>query len=333
MKKRYDTSGGSTSGSEDESAVGHDSIEQTADNRVSINARVIEARIAKLFNFTAFESKPRFWLDTGSKDMNGVFGSKKRGIAYGKIIEIRGEEHAGKSTISKILAGMAQREGAGVGRIDLEDDRDTVWDTKLGLDVDSIVTIYPQLGYKGKNKQKVIMKSAEQMFEEAEAAMELLRKEGCDKQFWWIDSVAQIQTAMQVDAGSTKKNMRTAMDRAQFLSSVLPHWAALAANYNAIIVLVNQLRDNIGVRFGPTETSPGGRAMRHNCAVRVNVRRIKNGKLIRGARVIGIRGKAVNFKNKSGGGSNEGRVAAYKINWGVKPVKIEFMSLEEAVEE
>src|ERR1700722_1580386 len=72
-----------------------------------------------LKHYTAI--KPvRYWLDTGDEDLNAIFGSKEKGTPYGKIIELSGYESHGKTAQLYKLGGIAQRDGAEAGIVDLE---------------------------------------------------------------------------------------------------------------------------------------------------------------------------------------------------------------------
>ncbi len=259
----------------EERASGHGNWDDEKKSKaVKFDASELQASIGKLLKFSTFEPEQRYWLETGSEHLNGVFGSKEKGIPYGKVLELSGEEHAGKTLLSTIVAAMAQQDGAGVGRVDLEDSRDDDWEVRLGLDPSSVVTIYPKLvlpkapipedgeapekeakpkkGAKKKKKKLLIprLQSAEEMFEEMKVGMALLSQKGFKKQFWFLDSIANLRTDMQLEAGTSGQNMRTRNDRAMLLSEVLPELAGLAANYNATVFLLNQLREKPGVMFG-----------------------------------------------------------------------------------
>jgi RecA/RadA recombinase len=305
----------------------------------------IKNKISKLLKYSAFEPEHRYWLDTGYPDLNATLGSRKQGLPYGKIYELSGIEHGGKTALATIIAGMCQRDGAAVGYIDLEDSYDIDWATRLGLDCERVLPLAPKLIYAGKSKARkgqpdvvnatlgrmgvtkdLKLESAEMLFAEAEAAMALFSEKGYKKQFWILDSVANIQTEMSIDAGTTDRNMRVNLDRAMFLSNTLPRWAALAANYNAMIFLVNQIRDKVGLVFGSPEYTPGGRALRHACAIRAKVRRGEGGGRLKiDTRIVGIKGVIQNEKNKAGQGSVERCLVGFKIRWDKVPARIEFM--------
>lgn len=300
---------------------------------------VIQSEIHKLLKLSTFEPEQRYWLDTGSPDLHAVLGSRKLGLPYGKLYELSGLEHGGKTTISLILAAMAQQDGAGVGYIDVENSRDELWSRKLGLDYGSVLPIYPKLvkpkpkkddeedgDEKKKQKKKKTptipyLQSAEDLFEEAEMAMYILSEKGYEKQFWIVDSIAMLQTEKVIFAGADQ-NMNTRLDRAKFLSELLPRWAGLAANYNASVFFVNQLRMKQGMVFGDPLYSPGGKALDHALSIRGRVKRGK--RELHNGKVVGISGTIENRKNKAGGGSVEQCKCSFRILWNRAPAKVEF---------
>jgi recombination protein RecA len=304
--------------------------EPVAESRVKpIKVSDIQNNVRRLLKYSTYEPDQKYWLDTGSPHLNAAIGSREKGLAYGRFIELSGAEHSGKTALSLVLAGMAQRDGAAFGYIDLEESRDEDWSRKLGVDWDNVVQVYTKMLIKGKQKEK-FMQTAEELFEEVETTMKEFERCGFEKQFWLLDSIADIQPATAVEAGTTGINMRTRLSRASFLADILPKFKFLARNYNALFILINQLRDKPGVMFGNPETTTGGRALRHACAVRSKVARVKNGLLKKNGKVIGIIGKVSNYKNKVGGGSNQGESCGFKILWPRMPAKYEFMSQEEA---
>jgi RecA/RadA recombinase len=223
---------------------------------------------------------------------------------------------------------MGQRDGAAAGYIDLEESRDPIWSTKLGVDWGAVTKLYPELV-----RQKTgapILLNAEQICNQAEQAMYLLHKAGARKQFWFMDSIAMLIPATQMEAGLTGINMRTKLARADFLSTMLPRWAGLAANYNALILVSNQMRMKIGsfVMGDPDETT-GGKALRHVASIRVRGRRLKGGRLKQGTNIVGLAGVFRNTKNKSGGGSVEGCEAAFKVRWDKPKASVKFMTVDE----
>lgn len=295
-----------------------------ASQALDINGDAIQAAVEKMLKLSAFEPEHRYHLNTGSPYANAVFGTKDLGIPYGKVVEIAGAEHCGKTLVSNVLMGLAQEDGAAGGYIDLEESRDGVWSTKLGVRWDAVTKFYPMLVRQKKGPP--VLLSAEEICEQAETAMHLLAKQA-QKQFWFLDSIAMMVTAKQYAVGLSDSSMNSKLDRAMFLSTLLPRWAGIAANYNALIFVSNQLRSKVGgfVMGDPDETT-GGKALRHVCSVRVRGRRIKGGRLKQGKAVVGLAGVIRNIKNKSGDGSVEGAECGFKILWNRPRAKVEFMS-------
>src|ERR1700693_4430743 len=89
--------------------------------------------LEKQLGFVTFSRPPRFWLKTGSKRLNRVLGSEKLGIPYGKEITLAGKQSSGKTMLALRLAGLAQKDGAKVGWIDVENSFDPEWAKKQGL--------------------------------------------------------------------------------------------------------------------------------------------------------------------------------------------------------
>jgi recombination protein RecA len=311
---------------------------KTVEKKVSLHADVT-SDIRKLVKLTTFKPAQRHWLDTGYPDLNAALGSRTLGIPYGRIIELRGPEHGGKTALALLLAGLAQKDGAGIGNIDVEQSRDRPWSEKFSINYDNMIRIWPKLiARKGKPPR---LESAEELFQEAEAAFGALAARGFEKQYWFLDSIAMLRTRYAI-LGSKKqekkgdapdRNMRANADRAAFLSEKLAEWASIAAGYNALIVLVNQLRTKPGVVYGDPTYSPGGKAMVHACSIRADVARLKHGRLTNAGKVVGLLTKVRNFKNKAGGKSVQGEECAVHIRWDKSLVRVKVFSADDMEDE
>lgn len=252
-----------------------------------------------------------YWLDTGNKLLNSVFGSEKKGIPYGKIIEVAGYESHGKTAQMYEIAGLAQRDGASVGIWDLELAWDPTWARKRGLDPDKVIVFQPVIGNFGTEKQKRMI-TAEEQCEEIELWMKrTYARNPTGRIFLGIDSIAAMVPKEAEEAG-LEQNMRTRVSVASFLSWLLPRWQARASNYNAMMFLVNQIRVAPGKMFGNPEYTPGGNAVRFFCAIRVKMRR-KGGAILKEGTPLGFKGVIKNWKNKSGEGSEEHKEIGFKM--------------------
>lgn len=314
---------------------------------LDIDGDSIEAATEKVLKMSVFEPAHRYWLDLKNKYLNAVLGSAEKGVPYGKVIEIGGPEHTGKTMLATILMGLAQHDGAAAGYMDLEDSRDEQWATKLGVRWSAVTKFYPKLVRPTSKKnasdeeKTLVLKSpprlltAEEIFEQAETAMFKLSRLGAERQFWFLDSIAMIVTAKQYEVGISGATMNSKLDRAALLAQVLPRWAGLAANYNALILVSNQMRSKIGgfVMSNDPDDTTGGKALRHACAIRCRTRRVKGGRLKNGKNIIGLAGCIRNIKNKAGEGSQEGAECGFKVLWSKPKASIEFMSMAELKED
>jgi len=256
----------------------------------------------------------------------------------------------GKSVLQKLIEGEAQKDGAVVIHGDIEDSDDPPWNVKLGVDNDQLILVKPKMiilsmpqAHKDANKvakeawtakpaawklehpykrpfdPPLRPQTAEEIFEEIEKLVEKLHAAGVEKMVVAIDSLANLSTKMQLEAG-THTNMRTNSDFPMFLSQNLKRWQTLASNFNIMVLLINQIREKPGVMFGDPIYEPGGRALRHNCASRNRARRAGNGKIFLAGKLIGISGILKNTKNKSGEGSMEQQMCTYMVEWNDKPL-------------
>lgn len=264
----------------------------------------------KLKHFTT-EKTVKYWLDTGSALLNGVFGSEEKGIPYGKMMELSGMESQGKTALMLWLASLAQRDGAKVAWVDLEDSWDPEWAGALGLKIEEVYPFRPEIGTFGKETEER-QTTAEELLTEVEEWVKRRGKENKDgRLFVCVDSIAAMLTEEEAAGGIQDQNMRTKVSLASFLSRLLRRWVALVANYNVMMVFINQLRIAPGA-WGNPEYTPGGNAVRLYSSVRVRMRR-KSKKILKGGKPVGIKGVMSNWKNKAGGGSREGLVTGYKL--------------------
>jgi RecA/RadA recombinase len=264
---------------------------------------------------------PEYWLDLGSPYANKVFGSKKLGVAYGKMIRISGPTSSGKSALAYWIAGLAQQDGADVAEIDGENSWDPKHVKHKGLDPDKVALFYPEYGefkYKSKRKQDKIVKdtveAAEDLFERVEIWMKLRRRQNPDGKLCIIvDSTTSFDPEEALMAGMTDQNMRTKSASAVFLGNLTKRWVALAAHTNALVIFISQLRTNIGQMFGEKRYAPGGQGIGYYVAIDVWMQRVKGGKIVKHGKQVGVKGILTNKKNKAGGGSVERKKSGYKM--------------------
>ena len=209
---------------------------------------------------------------TGSISLDIALGHG--GIPKGRIIEIYGPESAGKSSLALHMVAEVQKQGGIAGFIDAEHALDPVYAKNIGVDVKNLYISQPDYG--------------EQALEIAET---MIRSGAID--IIVVDSVAALvpKKELEGEMGDSVVGLQ-----ARLLSQALRKLTAILSKSKCSIIFINQLREKVGVMFGPTETTTGGRALRFYSSVRLDVRRIET--LKQGGESIGNHVKVKVVKNK-----------------------------------
>ena len=88
-----------------------------------------------------------------------------------------------------------------------------------------------------------------------------------------VDSVPSMITKKEFEEEDFEKEGQRGRIAA-LLSSKLPKIVSKAEETGTTWIFVNQLRDEMGgMLFGPTTHTPGGRALKHYCSLRIQVNR------------------------------------------------------------
>ncbi|HEY8921202.1 MAG TPA: recombinase RecA, partial [Candidatus Limnocylindria bacterium] len=212
------------------------------------------------------------FIPTGSIALDLALGVG--GIPRGRITEIFGPESSGKTTLCYHIAANAQRAGGIVAFIDAEHALDPTYAKNVGLNVDELLVSQPDTG--------------EQALEIAET---LIRSNGVDVVI--IDSVAALVPRAEIEGEMGDSFMGL---QARLMSQALRKLTGAINRSNTALIFTNQLREKIGVMFGNPETTPGGRALKFYCSVRLDIRRIET--LKNGTDAIGSRTRVKVVKNK-----------------------------------
>jgi recombination protein RecA len=84
--------------------------------------------------------------------------------------------------------------------------------------------------------------------------------------------------------------------QARMMSQAMRKLTGTLNRTQTMCVFTNQIREKVGVMFGPTETQPGGRALKFYSSIRLDIRRIET--LKDGTEAVGNRVKVKVVKNK-----------------------------------
>lgn len=211
-------------------------------------------------------------IPTGSISLDLALGIG--GIPRGRVIEIFGNEGAGKSTLAQHIMAEAQKLGGIAAYIDAEHALDPVYAATCGVDVDNLWLSQPD--------------TAEQALEITE---KLVRSDALDVVV--IDSVAALVPRAEIEGEMGDAHVGL---QARLMSQALRKLTAAISRSRTAVIFINQLREKVGVMFGNPEVTPGGRALKFYSSVRIDLRRKET--LKQGAEIVGSRVKAKVVKNK-----------------------------------
>ena len=187
-------------------------------------------------------------IPSGSIGLNYALGVG--GYPKGRIVEIYGPESSGKTTLALHAIAEAQRKGGIAAMIDAEHAFDRFYAEKLGVDVTNLLIAQPDNG--------------EQALEIAE---QLIRSAAID--ILVVDSVAALTPKSEIDGDMGDKNVGV---QARLMSQAMRKLTGTISRTNTCCIFINQLREKIGVMFGPSETTTGGNALKFYASVRIDIR-------------------------------------------------------------
>jgi recombination protein RecA len=210
---------------------------------------------------------------TGSLKLDEILGG---GLPVGRIVELYGPESSGKTTLALMAVASAQKMGKTCLYVDVEQSLDPSWARKLGVDFNSNNLIFSQPA-SGEDAGDIITKCIDS------GLVELVV----------LDSVAAMTPQAELDGEMGDQGMGL---QARLMSKVIRKITAAANRNKCTVIMINQLREKIGVMFGNPETTPGGRALKFYASIRIEVRRKESIK--DGPNVIGHKMKVKTVKNK-----------------------------------
>jgi recombination protein RecA len=211
-------------------------------------------------------------IPTGALSLDLALGVG--GLPRGRIVEVYGPESAGKTTLTYHAIAEAQRQGGRCAFIDAEHAIDSAYAAAIGVDVDSLLLCQPDHG------------------EQALEVADLLARSG-EVALIVIDSVAALVPRAELEATMDEQQVGL---QARMMSKGLRKLAGHLRESATTCLFTNQLRERVGVIYGPREIQPGGRALKFYASQRLDMRRIETLKEGEGAVGICVRVKVV--KNK-----------------------------------
>jgi len=187
------------------------------------------------------------------------------GIPEGRMVEFSGPESSGKTTTAFLTAASYQREEIkrnsdkprAIVYLDNEGTADPIWAKKMGYDMSanakvSTILIRPEA------------QSAEQIFDMAISML----KTG-EIGLLVFDSIATLVPQQIAEESMEKKQMGgVAASLTRFANTIV----GVLRKYKATLIGINQVRENVS-GYGDFLVTPGGRAWKHQCSVRLMFKR------------------------------------------------------------
>jgi len=212
-------------------------------------------------------------ISTGSLAIDLALGVG--GLPRGRIVEIYGPEASGKTTFCLSVLAEAQRNGGLCAFVDVEHALDPKYARTVGVNLDDLLVSQPDSGEDALNITETLIRSN---------AIDVII----------IDSVAALVSKAELDG---QMGDATVGSQARLMSQAMRRLTAVVSKTKCICIFTNQIREKIGVMFGSPETTPGGRALKFFCSIRIDIRRREQIKQPDG-KVIGNRTKLKIVKNK-----------------------------------
>lgn len=177
------------------------------------------------------------------------------GVPVGKLVEFYGEEHGGKTTTAlDVVANYQQVYDRKVLYVDAENTLDTVWATKLGVNLDELIILNPT-----SQGAEDIFQFILDMIDTNEIGLVIIDSLGV-----MVSNQAMEKTVDQKTYGGIAMALTNFSKKAE----------GLCMRNNCTIIGINQMRDDMNSMYGGTTTT-GGKAWKHNTAMRLEFRRGK----------------------------------------------------------
>lgn len=214
-------------------------------------------------------------VSTGCYSLDNVFGCG--GCPRGRIIDIWGQPSSGKSVMAMFIVGQIQKSGGKAAWLDSEFAWSTEYAKKIGVNTKTLLLSQP---------------------ETCEIALDMVEKlvNTGELDVIVIDSTAALVPSQELKNDIDKVSVAL---QARLLSKGLRMITGVASKSKTIIIFISQIRDKVGVFFGSTQDSTGGKALKFYSSVRLKVSKIKTLK-DKNDVVIGNRLRIEATKNKVG---------------------------------
>lgn len=205
-------------------------------------------------------SKVSLWIPTGDIKFDTIISNKEEGgWPCGRVVEIYGKESIGKTTL--VLNGIKNcQEMGGIG---------------IFYDVEQ-AGAFEMMEACGVNREELIYNnstSIENIFESLEVTLKEIAKEKSFKDkpvICIVDSLAATVTDAEIEAGY-ENNMNLGGLKPKQLGKALRKISPFLKEANCCLILLNQIRQTLGISFGDPDIAPGGKAKDFFASLRIKL--------------------------------------------------------------
>jgi recombination protein RecA len=175
------------------------------------------------------------------------------GLPRGRIVEFYGPPSSGKSTLALHAIAEAQAAGLVCAYVDAEHAIDPIYARAVGVDLDQLLLSQPNTAEQG-------LEITTRLCESGHVALIV------------VDSVAALVPRAEIEGevGDAHVGLQP-----RLMGQALRKMTGIAYKTNTLVLFINQLRESIGKMYGPTEYTPGGKALPYWASVRLDIRRIQ----------------------------------------------------------
>ncbi len=224
-------------------------------------------------------------ISTGSYALNKVVSGKYNGgVPIGMITQFIGAASTAKTVFGTHILRNAQRKGYHAVIIDSENAYNPVFAKSLGIDPEKLIYAAPPC--------------VEDCFDTIEKIINSIRTEDSDTPIViFYDSLAVSPSKAEMEAEGYEGNNMIGAQRAKQIGAALRKINPILRPKNVAFVIVNQIRNKVGVMYGdPRTAAAGGNALDYYLGV--NLETAKTDVVGDKESPAGIRGKVRNKKNK-----------------------------------
>ena len=229
------------------------------------------------------------FVSTGSYALNKIIsGDFTKGIPVGMITQFHGEASTAKTVFATHILKEAQAKDYYTMLVDSENAYNPEFATHLGIDPKKLIYSTPE--------------TLEECFQVIEDTILAIRETDKDTPIVVAyDSIAVSPSKAEYEAENYDGNNMQGAIRAKSTGACLRKINPLMRKHKVALVIINQIRNKVGVMYGSPDTmAAGGKSLEYYLGVNLKCISNKTSDLIKNEHknVIGIQGKVRNTKNK-----------------------------------